>query len=264
MNQTMADVCQWCRGSNRSVCAAVPLHFHEEIRRISHIRTFEAGTTIASEGHEALFVGTVLRGVLRLVKTLADGRQQIVGLLFASDMFGRVFSDEMPFAIEAATKVELCMAPRRRFETLLSRHHELEHEILIRTLDELDAGRNWMVVLGCQNMLERVAAFLAILTIREHVLEDAAEGSERAAIVEVPLSRADMAAYLGTTLETVSRSIHRIADHGAIEIIDPRQFLIKDWPALLRLSGRSDLTSHQFLGRFSGHDDNMRTLSEAC
>lgn len=112
--------CDLCPIQHRSVCAAAGGRIRSELNRISHRRTFSAGETIVGEADEAGIVGNVVRGVLRMVRTMADGRQQIVGLLFPSDMFGRVFASHSRYAIEAATTSNCAAstaAPSRRYSS---------------------------------------------------------------------------------------------------------------------------------------------------
>jgi CRP/FNR family transcriptional regulator len=217
------------------VRCADDLALREELIRIAHIRSFSAGETIVGEGEESGLVGTVLSGVLRVQKTMLDGRQQIVGLLFAPSLFGRVFSQISPVAIEAATDCRLCCFSRAAFETFLARHPAIEHDVMLAILDELDAAQEWMLLLGCQAVQERVASFLVMLMDQA----DAARGApRRQRTVNVPISRHDMAVYLGTTAETISRTIQDFARRGVLRIINPQRFEVLDPARLTQLSGR--------------------------
>lgn len=209
----------------------------EELIRIAHIRNFVAGETIVGEGEESGLVGTVLSGVLRVQKTMPDGRQQIVGLLFSPNLFGRVFSQTSPVAIEAATDCRLCCFSRAAFETYLARHPAVEHDVMLAVLDELDAAQEWMVLLGCQAVQERVASFLLLLLDRADAAASGAPRRKR--MVDVPVSRHDMAVYLGTTAETISRTIQDFARRGVLRIINPQRFELLDETRLVRLSGRA-------------------------
>lgn len=205
----------------------------DDLIRIAHVRNFAAGETVVGEGEESGLVGTVLSGVLRVQKTMSDGRQQIVGLLFAPSLFGRVFSQISPVAIEAAADCRLCCFSRAAFETFLARHPAVEHDVMLAVLDELDAAQEWMLLLGCQAVQERVASFLLML-LRQ---ADAA-GPRRLRMVSVPISRHDMAVYLGTTAETISRTIQDLARRGVLRIINPQRFEVLDEARLTFLSGK--------------------------
>ncbi|TCL71179.1 helix-turn-helix domain-containing protein [Rhizobium sp. BK251] len=251
--------CDQCAVQRRSICHAADGRAREELNRISHIRTFAAGETVTAEGQESCIVGNVITGVLKLVKTLSDGRQQIVGLLLPSDMVGRVFETTSRFAIEAASDVTLCCFERRAFEALLAREPELEHAMLVRTLDELDAARDWMLLLGCQTVLERIAGFLLILLCRSRSHGNAA-ALETTPRVTIPIGRRDMAIYLGTTIETISRTVQHMARQGVIRIENSRHFDIVDRAGLIAMSGRKDYMNAELMEADMARASPARTV----
>lgn len=222
-----------------SICQGMEPELHRQLQRLGRIKRYAAGEIIVGEEEEAPFVGTVTSGVLRMQKTLYDGRQLIVGLLMPSDMFGRVFSSTSNVSIEAATDVTLYCYSRAGFEILLSQFPALEHRMLLSMLDELEGAQNWMLLLGCQSVTERIATFLLILRRRSAKLQpDSVQCLGNS--VTIPISRRDMAAYLGTTVESISRSIQEMARHRVLSIINPQQFRILDERRLIELSGRED------------------------
>jgi CRP/FNR family transcriptional regulator len=232
--------CDYCSIRHRSVCSSADPKLQAELQRMSHIRHFKAGETVIGEDEQARILGNVVSGVLKLVKTMADGRQQIVGLLLPSDLFGRAFADSSHFAVEAATDVTLCCFERLAFENLLRNNPEIEHSMLLSVLDELDAARDWMVLLGCQTVLERVATMLLILDIRTRGVKGAGAHGQGADCVTVPISRRDMAIYLGTTVESISRAVQHLSRSGIIRILDPQHFEIRDRGRLIETSGRDE------------------------
>jgi CRP/FNR family transcriptional regulator len=209
------------------------------IGAMCRLRNFTAGEVIVEEGKEAAIVGTVVSGVLKMVKAMADGRQQIVGLLMPSDMFGRVYADNAEISIETATDAVLCTFDRKAFEALMQEFPELEHKVLISVLNELDAAREWMLLLGCQSVQERIATFLLML-LRRGALHKPGSGGRR---VTVPVKRKDMAAFLGTTAETISRSVQAMAKRGILKIITPQTFEIVSHDDLVAMSGREEFMS---------------------
>ncbi|MDN2568297.1 Crp/Fnr family transcriptional regulator [Aquibium sp. A9E412] len=233
--------CERCSVHQRALCGAADPQLQAEFERLSHIRTFRAGETVVGETEEAGFVGNVVSGVLRAQKTMADGRQQIVGLLMPSDMFGRVFARTSQVGIEAATDATLCCIDRHAYEALLARHPELEHRMLLAVLDELDAARDWMLLLGCQSVPERIASFLLILCRRMRNRGCRHGSADGRFILGVPISRRDMAAYLGTTVETISRIVHEMARRRILRIIHPQTFEVLDHARLVDMAGREEL-----------------------
>lgn len=225
--------CQNCSVQNRAVCRALDGPGLAELGRVSATRHYDAGQTIATEDEPAEVLGTVTEGVAKLTKTLHDGRRQIVGLLFPSDFLGRTFSESNAFTVEAATPLTLCAFPREYFHGFLTRHPEMEKLLLSRTLDELDAAREWMVLLGRKTARERIATFLAMLARRA-----SGQGCSETPITEarftLPLIRADIADYLGLTIETVSRQITRLKSAGLIQILPAKGIYVPDIAALDR------------------------------
>jgi CRP/FNR family transcriptional regulator, anaerobic regulatory protein len=232
--------CDGCAIRARSICRMASGKVLEELSQLSHTRTFSAGETIQQEGEPISIVGNVISGMLRILKTMADGRQQIVGFHGPADMFGRVFSSNSYFAIEAATDVTLCCFDRKQAESLLNRHGELERGLLLATLDELDVARDWMIPLGCQSVAERVASFFLIIEHRMARERKGTLSAQAVAHITVPISRRDLAAFLGTTVETISRTVQAMARNRVIEIIDSHNFRIINMARLIRMAGREE------------------------
>jgi CRP/FNR family transcriptional regulator, anaerobic regulatory protein len=212
----------------------------EALRRLSHARRAAADETILAENGPASFVGTVLAGVIRITKTLPDGRQQVIGLVYPGEFFGRPFATFTEFAFEAATDVELNVIERRAFEAALRQHPELAHELLLSTLSDLAVTRERAVLLGCQSTLERLATYLLVmLERREQLLADVAHEGHRL-VAASAIGRRDLASYLSTTIETISRHLHFFSRTGVIRIIDSSHFEVLDVPGLLEASGLSE------------------------
>lgn len=220
-----------CISFNCAFCNAISPEAKHELARIARVKVFRAGETVLAEAEKIDFIGSVITGVLRVQKTLHDGRTQIVSLLLPSDMFGRVFANTLHVAIEAATDATVCTYDRGKFEALFERFPEIEHRVLTCVSDELDAAQEWMTLLALQSVTERMASFLVILRNR------AVSQSNSALTIQIPISRKDMAAYLGTTVESVSRSLHELANRGVIRIVDAQNFEIRDCRRLAEIAG---------------------------
>jgi len=108
---------------------------------------------------------------------------------------------------------------------------------LERTLDAVDAAHEWMLLLGCKRASERVAALLLMLARRLQPPTGAAATTPIPRAIELPLSRADLAEYLGLRLETVSRQLNRLESAGVIKRLDRRGIALCDIGELERQSG---------------------------
>lgn len=231
--------CAHCGASGRTICRSVDLASYLDVQRISGRRFVAAGQTVLANGGPASLVGTVLAGILKVTRSLPDGRERIVNLLYTGDFFGQPFFTQTDFAIEAATDVELCVADRVAYEGALARHPRLEHALLVATSKALEQAREHSFLLSSQTSLERVATYLLIVVERrDQMLRDMKLRSHKT-IAALAISRADLASYLGTTYETISRHLHFLEDQGIIGIINSTHFEVIERERLQSLAGVS-------------------------
>ncbi|MEM7295047.1 MAG: Crp/Fnr family transcriptional regulator [Pseudomonadota bacterium] len=207
-----------------------------ELSSISNRKSLKPGQHHVFEGDAARGFANVVNGVGKLARGAADGRTQIVGLLFASDFLGSYGEDaahaQEPYSIEAATELELCLFPRQAFQEIAARHPGLERRLLARTLSDLEIARDWMVLLGRKTASERVASFLLHVSDRMR-----SHGCKPTESFELPLNRVDIADHIGLTVETVSRQITRLKKLGAIAMAGPRRVTGIDRDALAEVAG---------------------------
>lgn len=216
-NSNIPVRCVSCEVRHKGMCGA--LNEDELLALSAHTRlvNHDAGEELAGEKAPAESYATVIRGVVKLTKTLEDGRQQIVGLQFAPDFLGRLNAEENAVSAEAASHVNLCRVPKAALERMVKSNPALAERLMAQTLRELDEAREWMVTLGRKTAAEKVASFL--LLIATH-LDPEAEGDSRR--FDLPLSRADIADFLGLTIETVSRQLSRLKTDGIVSIVANR------------------------------------------
>lgn len=198
-------------------------------RKASHA----PGDELIGESTETTSYANVMRGVVKLTKGLEDGRQQVVGLQFAPDLLGRLFGQESNVTAEAASDVELCVVPRATLERMIAETPALGPRLLQQTLRELDEARDWMVTLGRKSAAEKVASFLLLIAL--HGDPDRAEG--RSLSFDLPLTRGDIADFLGLTIETVSRQLTRLKADGVIRIEGLRAVEVPDLERLRHRAG---------------------------
>ncbi|WP_299844045.1 transcriptional regulator FnrL [uncultured Jannaschia sp.] len=222
--------CAACPIRHRAVCASCEGEDLDRLAAMKSYRTWKAGETIVLEGQALPFVASVVEGCATLTRSLEDGRMQMVGLLMPSDFVGRPGRTAAPYEVTAATKVTLCMFDRRAFERMMTETPHLAGRLLEMSLDELDAARDWMLVLGRKTAREKVATLLAIILRR-------APTAARPLRAELPLTREAMAAYLGLTIETVSRQMTALRKDGLIRLDGARGILCEDLAALIAEAG---------------------------
>jgi CRP/FNR family transcriptional regulator len=230
----MRHSCRACAIRSEALCRALPEATLDQINRISRRRRVAAGRALFSEDEAASLVATVLNGVAKVSVSLPDGRTQVVGLHFPSDFIGRPFAASVPPLTEAATDVELCCFERSRFEALLSEHKGLEELLLRQMTAELDAARDWMLLLGHKTAEERLAS-LILLCLRRLEPRDCLGPREPAEHrFDLPLSRTEIAQFLGLTIETISRMLKRLSTDGVIAIGSGRGIWVRDVDELER------------------------------
>ena len=229
--------CVDCAVRQSALCQVLSSEQLSKLNRHSHHKRYPVGQVIAGMSAGEDWCATIVSGVIKLSNALPDGRQQIVGLLFPADFLGRPFKATSTYAAEAATDVELCCFSRRYFEQLLAEEPDLKQLFLERTLDQVDAAREWMLLLGCKTASEKVAALLLMIARRLEPAACAACSTQASHNVELPLSRSEMAEYLGLRLETVSRQLNRLEAAGTIKRFDRRGIVIRDMRGLEKSSG---------------------------
>ena len=226
-------LCASCEARHRGMCGALEPDQLLALARTSSRHKAASGAELVGDAETVDSYSNVLSGVVKLTKTLADGRQQIVGLQFAPDFLGRPFRAESAITAEAATEVALCSFPKAAIERMIKASPELEHRLFQQTLKELDEARDWMVTLGRRTAQEKVASFLLLIARNIDPNDDP---KRRPVSFELPLTRADIADFLGLTIETVSRQITKLRADGVIQVESNRQVTVPD---LGRLEARS-------------------------
>ena len=229
--------CAVCAVRASAICCTLPRDQLSRLNRVSYQRQYAAGQFIAGADQRQDWFATVLSGVVKLTKTMSDGRQQIVGLLFASDFLGRPFGTGSPYGAEAATPVELCCWERPYFEDLITSNPAMKQLFLERTLNEVDAARDWMLLLGRKTAEEKVASLILLMSRRVRPETGEEIAPPRPLPFDLPLSRTEMAEYLGLRIETVSRQVKRLRSAGMIDTDNGRSITIRDIDALERAAG---------------------------
>jgi len=221
------NTCRTCAIRDAAICRALPGTARPQLNRLAWRRSVRAGSRIFGPGEDPPLVANIISGAVRLSRSLGDGRTQIVGLQFAPEFVGRPFAEDWTILVEAATDVELCCFSKPQFEALLRAHPGMQELLTQRMVHDLDQAREWMLLLGRKTAQERVATLL--LLCAERMCENHAAGPGLdGRYFELPLSRTEMAEFLGLTLETVSRMLRRLAEAGIIAIRSGRGLTIVD------------------------------------
>jgi len=229
----MSVKCSDCPIRHRAVCARCDDDELASLEAMKTYRSFKAGEAIFWRGEDLMFVASVVHGVASLSKTLEDGRTQVVGLLLPSDFIGRPGRKVIDFDVTATTDVTLCCFQRLPFEKLVDETPHVAQRLMQLALDELDAAREWMLLLGRKTALEKIATFIEMLARRTS--PDDEPGSMKN--IQMHMTRDQISNYLGLTLETVSRQFNYLKKAEIITFNDRRSLEVLDLPALHDATG---------------------------
>lgn len=227
--------CSECPIRHRAVCARCEADELHKLEEIKYYRSFEAGQTVVWSGDRMDFVASVVSGIATLTQTMEDGRRQIVGMLLPSDFVGRPGRETAAYDVTATTDLVMCCFRKKPFEDLMLTTPHVGQRLLEMTLDELDAAREWMLLLGRKTAREKLASLIAIIARRDASLRHLE--TKGAISIDLPMTREAMSEYLGLTLETVSRQISALRKDGVIEIEGKRHVIIPDFDRLLEEAG---------------------------
>jgi CRP/FNR family transcriptional regulator len=230
-NSEIPVVCRACEARHGGMCGVMTPQQLTELSKFTTRKKVNPGSEVVGQGEQVAAYANVLKGVVKLSKMLHDGRQQIVGLQFAPDFLGRPFSRESTISAEAATETEICSIPKAVLDRMVGDSPELEHKLHQQALVELDEARDWMLTLGRKTAQEKVASFLYMIALHYDP-----ESIERT-VFDLPLSRADIADFLGLTIETVSRQMTKLRGDGVIQIENNRHVSVPDMERLAEVAG---------------------------
>lgn len=206
--------CEHCAIRPVTICRRLEAETLARLRALGTMQRVDPGQPIFHEGDPAKRVFMLAAGCLKIYTLLADGRRQITGFMFPGDFLGMSLDDEYAFTVEALEKSELWWFTRKAFDGFVEQNPSIERELYRLAAHELAAAQEQMVLLGRKAAAERVASFfLALLDRRELV-----EGGTLSEF-DLPMSRIDIADYLGLTKETVSRMLSLLRDRRLIRLV---------------------------------------------
>jgi CRP-like cAMP-binding protein len=187
--------------------------------------SFPRNTEVYGEGEPAEFLYKVMSGAVRTYKVLADGRRQIGGFYLPGDVFGLEAGNEHVLSAEAITESKILVIKRSALVALAARDTEVAQQLWALTTGELGRVQGHILLL-IKTAQERVAAFLLEMAQRGRAADE----------IDLPMSRQDIADYLGLTIETVSRTLTQLENSAAIALPSSRHVVVRNRAALGRLN----------------------------
>jgi CRP-like cAMP-binding protein len=185
----------------------------EERARLSVIASivrFKKGAQIYRDGDRAEAIFNIVSGVVKSYRVLPDKTERIAAFLFADDLFGLAEEGRYTNATKAVTAVTAYRIPVPALESRLRKDAGLEFHVICKLCHELREAQRHALLLGRRNALARVAMFFRLLEHHQVARDESAQE------VYLPMTRSDVADYLGMSLEVVSRSFRRLESDGIL------------------------------------------------
>lgn len=205
--------CNHCNIRSTSMCSAVKDYELEQLSIISQCKVKKANEIICSEGEKADYLYNLRKGCVRVSKMLTDGRRQIIDFLFAGEYFGLACSNGYSYTVEAITSVDLCQMPRDKIFQKFIDLPAFGQKVLNITISELQDTEDQIVLLGRKKATEKLCWFLLKMNKKAPKIENPYSDK-----IYIPMSRADIADYLGLTIETVSRQFTLLMKENVISL----------------------------------------------
>jgi CRP/FNR family transcriptional regulator len=204
--------CAHCDARERNFCAALDPAELAEFAKVMTEASLPPGGVLFHEGDPAEYVMNVTSGAVKLFKLLGDGRRQILGFRFAGDFLGLSAGADYAYSAETLTDSKLCRFPRKKLDVLRERFPHFDRRLLSLSIDELTAAQEQLLLLGRKTAEERLVSFLILLS------QGQVRRGETSDPIRLPMTRSDIADYLGLTIETVSRTFSALRKKGLIEL----------------------------------------------
>jgi len=197
-------------------------HVTDLISLMGACMRFDRGAEIFAEDEAAEYIYKVVSGAVRLSKLMSDGRRQIGAFYLPGDIFGLEAEEVHAFSAESIGDSQIVLVKRSALVAEAVKDGEMARQLWGKTVGHLQRAQSHMLLLGRKNAQERIAAFLMEMAGRQ----------ESTGSVELPMSRQDIADYLGLTIETVSRTLTQLERDGVISIPVSRQITFRNQAAL--------------------------------
>ncbi|MDF2856878.1 MAG: transcriptional regulator [Neobacillus sp.] len=230
------DCCEHCTYES-SCITTVPVFkgLHEDdiqqIRKVTHSRSYPKGTFIFREGEQSETLFVVNEGLIKLTKTSAEGKEQIVRLLFPGDFFGLISllrNEKQNVNAETIGKTVICSIDKKDFLKTMESNAEMSFRFLLAMNDRLYEADESVSFLGLMEVEQRLARALILF----HGKMKAQNGK-----FTLPITKRDLASYIGTTPESVSRKLLSFISQQLIRIDGQRQIQILEMDQLKEISG---------------------------
>ncbi|MEO7634550.1 MAG: Crp/Fnr family transcriptional regulator [Sphingomicrobium sp.] len=215
--------CDICSVRDRAACAALDPRERSELARLGHHRTLKRGETLFAAGDDNALSATLISGMLKVCSFDADGTEHIVSLIHPAGFAGELFSAIANHDVVALSGCQLCLFPRDKYEQAIDRFPAFGQAMLRRSSQALTDNRQLMAAVAGRSAGQRVAGLLMALARAANDAE-----CHPAREFDLVLTRGEIAALLGLTIETVSRQLTKLEADGVIKRKGARGIELED------------------------------------
>ena len=207
------------------------------------VRELNPGETLFHAGAAVDQVFNIISGTLIVTRIGNDGRRQVLSFLFRDNFVGLSATDTYFFTVEAVTRARVACRPRQLLEARLAEDSRAERAFRNMVFRVLENSMDLVYSLGQRTAVERLAVFLLYLRNCQRISAGLADNAPALSTIDLPMSRQDIADFLGLKKETVSRSFTQLDNRGLIARPDNFCVQITDLDALRQLAGIQDFAS---------------------
>ncbi len=222
--------CSTCNARCGTLCGALDDVALARLRALASDATVAAGRWIVHPGDASDTVFMLRSGHAHVARTTRDGKRQILAFIFPGDFFGLTFEQQYVYGVWADQESTLCQLTRERFDAFVAATPGFERRLRLQLTRLLDSAQELIFTLGRKSARERVASFIWYLHYKQRKL------GRDSRTVAIPMSRADIADFLGLTSESVSRALTQLKREQLIHLPRPGEAEVVDL-ARLREAG---------------------------
>ncbi|GLQ05979.1 cyclic nucleotide-binding domain-containing protein [Sneathiella chinensis] len=233
-NRQATDFCSSCDAHEKAICSELEGDELLEFGKFVTHKKFSAGQSLFAEFDDAKYFYTVVSGDVRLSRFMDDGRRQILGFKSTGDFIGLSASGHYTCDAEAISDTLICQFSVANLEATLEESHAIKSRLLQMMETEVIALQNHMLLLGRKTPLEKISNFLI-----GRIAKAEGEGEvdyTKPVDLSLPMSRTDIADYLGLTIETVSRTFTKLRKQDVIALETAQNVRVLDYYQLEALA----------------------------
>lgn len=204
--------CSSCIARSSTLCASLADADMFRLYALATEQGFSVGDTILHQEQPADYVFSLHTGHATMFRLTADGKRQILAFLFPGDFVGFTSEDNYHYGVTAISSVEACRFERAALESLIEVHPEMDRKLRFTLTRAMDASFELLFSLGRKDALQKVASFIWYVSYRQRKLHQPDNP------LHMPMRRADIADFMGLTIETVSRAFTSLKEMDAIRL----------------------------------------------